>query len=308
MPLNKSTYKAHMALLGANLIYGVNYIIAKGIMPDKIGPSSFVFIRLLCATPMFWILKTFIIKEPIDKKDMLRLAFCGLLGAAANQLLFFHGVNLTSPIDASIIMTVVPVIVLVFSSLLLKEHITKNKVLGIIIGGIGAVMLILYGNNAPGTSSLLGNLFIFLNALSYSLYLVFVKPLMTKYRAITVISWVFLFGFCFTLPFSINDFIHTDFASFTLNTYLVVAFVVLFTTFFAYLFNIYSLNYVSPSVTSSYIYLQPLISFVMVTIYAEFLSQKQYVQDINLIKIVSCLLVVFGVYMVSKKPKIQSIN
>lgn len=301
--MNKNTYKAHLALLGANLIYGVNYIIAKGIMPDKIGPSSFVFIRLLFATPLFWILNTFVVKERVAKSDIPRLVLCGLLGAATNQLLFFHGINLTSPIDASIIMTVVPVIVLVFSSLLLKEHITKNKLLGIIIGGIGAITLILYGSKVAGSSSLLGNLFIFLNATSYGLYLVFVKPLMKKYKAITVISWVFLFGFLFTFPFGINDFMNTDFAAFTLNTYLVVAFVVLFTTFFAYLFNIYSLNYVSPSVTSSYIYLQPLISFIMVTIYAEVFSQKQYIQDINLVKIVSCLLVVFGVYLVSKKAK-----
>ncbi|MFH4963514.1 DMT family transporter [Gaetbulibacter sp. M235] len=301
--MNKNTYKAHLALLGANLIYGVNYIIAKGIMPDKIGPSSFVFIRLLFATPLFWILNTFVVKERVAKSDIPRLVLCGLLGAATNQLLFFHGINLTSPIDASIIMTVVPVIVLVFSSLLLKEHITKNKLLGIIIGGIGAITLILYGSKVAGSSSLLGNLFIFLNATSYGLYLVFVKPLMKKYKAITVISWVFLFGFLFTFPFGINDFMNTDFAAFTLNTYLVVAFVVLFTTFFAYLFNIYSLNYVSPSVTSSYIYLQPLISFIMVTIYVEVFSQKQYIQDINLVKIVSCLLVVFGVYLVSKKAK-----
>jgi len=301
--LNKNTYKAHLALLGANLIYGVNYIIAKGIMPDKIGPSSFVFIRLLFATPLFWALKIFVIKERVDKSDMSRLILCGLLGAATNQLLFFHGINLTSPIDASIIMTVVPVIVLVFSSLFLKEYITKNKLLGIIIGGIGALTLILYGSKATGSSSLLGNLFIFLNASSYGLYLVFVKPLMKKYKAITVISWVFFFGFLFTFPFGINDFLNTNFEAFSLNTYLVVAFVVLFTTFFAYLFNIYSLNYVSPSVTSSYIYLQPLISFVMVTIYAEVFSQKQYSQDINFVKIMSCLLVVLGVYLVSKKPK-----
>ncbi|WP_338356353.1 DMT family transporter [Yeosuana marina] len=304
--MKNNLFKAHLALLGANLIYGVNFIIAKGIMPDKIGPSSFVFIRLLLATPLFWILKSFVIKERVAKSDMLRLMFCGLFGAAANQLLFFHGINLTSPIDASIIMTAVPVIVLVFSSFLLKERITKHKLLGITIGGVGAIALILYGNKASGTSSVLGNLFVFLNATSYSLYLVFVKPLMKKYKAITVVSWVFLFGFLFTFPVGIGDFLNTDFSGFTLNTYLVIGFVVLFTTFFAYLFNIYSLQYVTPSVTSSYIYLQPLISFVMVAVYANILSQTQYTQDINLVKIISCLLVVIGVYMVSKKPKTMS--
>lgn len=303
--MNKNILKAHLALLGANLIYGVNYIIAKGIMPDKIGPSAFVFIRLLFATPLFWILKTFVIKEKVAPRDYLRMMLCGLLGAAANQLLFFHGINLTSPVDASIIMTVVPVIVLVFGAIILHERITRNKLIGITIGGIGAIALILYGKQASGTSSMLGNLFIFLNATSYSLYLVFVKPLMRKYHSVTVVSWVFLFGFLFTFPVGISDFLSTNYAAFTLGTYLTVGFVVLFTTFFAYLFNIYSLSHVSPSVTSSYIYLQPLISFLMVLLYANVFDQKAYAQDVNLVKIISGILVIFGVYMVSRKSKVK---
>jgi drug/metabolite transporter (DMT)-like permease len=127
--------------------------------------------------------------------------------------------------------------------------------------------------------------------------------MMKKYNALNVISWVFLFGFMFMFPFGIGDFIATDFAAFDLNTYLAVAFVVIFTTFFAYLFNIYALNYVSPSVTGSYVYLQPAVSFIMVSVYAYVLMHDEYAQDINLIKILSCLLVVSGVYLVSRKPK-----
>ena len=300
--MTKNIYKAHIALLGANLIYGVNYIIAKGIMPDKIGPSAFVFIRILCGTFLFWGFKSFI-KEKVERKDMFRLLLCGLLGAAANQLLFFHGINLTSPIDASIIMTTTPVIVLVFSVFLLKEKITARKLLGIGIGSIGAITLILYGNSSGGTSSFLGNLFVFLNASCYGLYLVIAKPLMKKYNALTVISWVFLFGIIFMLPFGLPDFLATDFSAFDLNTYLVIGFVVLFTTFLAYLFNIYALNFVSPSVTSSYIYLQPAISFIMVSIYAYVLMQDQYAQDINPAKIFCCLMVIIGVYLLSKTSK-----
>ena len=298
-----NTHKAHLALLGANVIYGANYLIAKGIMPNKIGPSAFVFIRLFCGVILFWIIK-FFIKERIAKKDMLRLALCGLLGAAANQLLFFNGLNLTSPIDASIIITSIPVMVLIFSAFILKEKITLNKLLGITIGGIGAVLLIWYGNTAEGTSSFLGNLLVFLNACCYGLYLVIVKPLMKKYNSITLISWVFLFGFVFMFPFGISDLLSTDFSSFDLNTYLVITFVVIFTTFFAYLFNIYALNYVSPSVNSSYVYLQPAVSFIMVSIYAYVLMHDEYAQDINLIKILSCLLVVSGVYLISRKAKL----
>ncbi len=301
--MSKNTLKAHLALLGANLIYGINYIVAKGIMPHKLGASAFIFIRLVCATTLFWFLKLIFFNEKIDKRDFPRLILCGLLGAATNQLLFFHGINLTSPIDASIIMTTVPGLVLIFSFLLLKERITNNKLLGIGIGSIGAILLIVYGNNAGGTSSFLGNLSIFLNALSYSSYLVIVKPLMKKYNAITIISWVFLFGFLLMLPFGLPDFLNTNFSAFDLDTYLSIGYVVIFTTFFAYLFNVFALKYVSPSVNSSYIYLQPAINFILVSIYAFILNQTQYQQDIDAIKVLSCLLVVLGVYLISKHSK-----
>lgn len=301
--MNSNIYKAHFALLGANLIYGANYIIAKGIMPQKISPNAFVFIRLACCVILFWGIKFLFVKEKVERKDFVRLALCGLLGAAANMLFFFHGINLTSPVDASIIMTTTPVIVLIFSFIILKEPLTKNKLVGITIAGIGAIFLILYGNKATGNSSFLGNLFVFLNASSYGLYLVIAKTLMKKYNAITVISWMFLFGLIFVSPITLHDFTNTNFEGFTINTFLVIGYVVLFTTFFAYLFNIYALKFVTPSVTSSYIYLQPVISFLMVSLYAYILMKDEYAQDISLIKIISCLMVVIGVYIISKRPK-----
>lgn len=301
--MKKNIIKAHLALLGVNVIYGANYLIAKGVMPNKIGPSAFVFIRLAFCTLLFWVVKFLFVKEKIHKKDIFRLALCGLLGAAANMMFYFHGINLTSPIDASIIMTATPVIVLIFSFFLLKEPITKNKLLGISIAGLGAVFLILYGRNALGTSSFLGNLFVFFNACSYGLYLVIAKPLMRKYKAITIISWMFLFGFVFVFPFGIGDFLSTNFSNFNTNTYLTIAYVLLFTTFFAYLLNIYALHFVSPSVNSSYIYLQPVVSFILVSIYAYILMQDVYAQDINLVKILSCFVVASGVYLISKPEK-----
>lgn len=300
--LKKNILKAHVALLGANVIYGANYLIAKGIMPNKIGPSAFIFLRIVGAGLLFWFIKSFI-KEKIAKRDFPRLVLCGLLGVAANQLLFFHGLNLTSPIDASIIITTIPIVVLILSAFILKEKITKNKLLGLAIGGIGAVLLIWYGNQSEGTASLLGNFLIFLNACSYGLYLVLVKPLMKKYSPLTVISWVFLFGFFFMLPFGIPDILQTDFSAFTTQTYLVIAFVIIGTTFLAYLFNIYALKTVAPSVTGSYVYLQPAVSFIMVSIYAYGFGHSEYAQDINPVKIASCFLVVSGVYLISKTSK-----
>ncbi|SDW23079.1 Permease of the drug/metabolite transporter (DMT) superfamily [Lutibacter oricola] len=305
--MNKNTYKAHLALLGANVIYGMNHIIAKDIMPEKLGPTAFIFIRILGASILFWTIKNFI-KEKIDKEDYFRLAVCGVLGIAINQLLYFHGLSKTSPIDASIIYTSVPVLVLIFSYFLLKEKITKTKILGIIIGGAGALLLILYGNKNEGTSTLLGNGLIFSNAIFYAFYLVYAKPLMKKYHPITVISWVFLIGFIFMIPVGINDVISTNFNAFTLNTYLVIAFVLFGTTFMTYLFNIYALSKVPPSVNGSYIYLQPVVSFAMVTIYAFVFGNKEYAQDISFIKILSSILVIAGVYLISVKKKVEIDN
>lgn len=304
--MNKKTYKAHLALFGANIIYGINYIVAKGIMPHKIGPTAFIFLRIFGASLLFWLIKSFV-KEKIDRKDYFRIVVCGILGIAINQLLYFHGLNLTSPIDASIIMTAVPVMVLIFSYFMLKEKITLYKLIGISIGGVGAILLIWYGNKSAGTSSVLGNLLILSNAIFYAFYLVYVKPLMKKYKPITVISWVFLVGLLFMIPFGVNDVIETDFSAFTLNTYLVITYVVVGTTFLTYLFNIYALSKVPPSVNGSYIYLQPVVSFVMVSIYAFALGKDEYAQDINLIKIISCILVVLGVFLISKKP-VNSLN
>jgi len=272
-------------------------------MPNKISPSAFVLIRLAFCTLLFWVVKFLFIKEKIHKKDISRLVLCGLLGAAANMMFYFHGINLTSPIDASIIMTATPVIVLIFSFFLLKEPITKNKLLGITIAGLSAVFLILYGKNARGTSSFTGNLFVFLNACCYGLYLVIAKPLMRKYKAITIVCWMFLFGFILVFPFGIGDLLSTDFSTFNTNTYLTIGYVLLFTTFFAYLLNIYALHFVSPSVNSSYIYLQPVVSFILVSVSAYIFMQSEYAQDINLIKILSCIVVASGVYIISKPEK-----
>lgn len=304
--LIKNTTKAHLALLTANIIFGANFIIAKGIMPDKINPTAFVFTRISLCMLIFWVCKFLFVKEKVDKKDFFRLALCGFFGASANQLLFFNGINLTSPIDASIIQTATPVLVLLFSFILLKEKITQSKVLGIAIACVGALFLILYDNQAVGTSSLLGNVLTLLNACSYGLFLVIAKPLLQKYHAITVASWLFLFGFIFMFPFGISDFLNTNFSGFTLSTYLSIGYVVVFTTFLAYLFNIYALNHLAPSVTSSYIYLQPVVSFVIVTIMAYVFLQTQYAQDISIVKILSCLLVAAGVYIISKPEKIIS--
>jgi len=272
-------------------------------MPEKINATPLVLFRVLGAGIMFWCVK-FFIKEKVEKKDFLRLMLCGLLGASCNQLVFFHGLSLTSPIDTSIIMTSAPAVVFIFSAIILKERITNYKLLGLSIGAIGAISLVWYGQVTQGSSTFIGNLLVFLNVCFFSLYQVVVKPLMTKYHFITIISWVFLFGLLFVIPFGLKDAIYqTNYHAFNLNTYLVIGFIIVFTTFFTFLFNIYALKQVSPSVAGSYTYTQPAISFIIVIILTLLFNDKTYSGDINIVKIISCFLVIIGVYLISKKPK-----
>ena len=296
--------KAHLALFGTHVIYAANHFIAKGIMPDKINPTPFVLFRVIGAGLLFWFIKSFI-KEKVKKKDFFRLILCGLFGASCNQLFFFHGLSLTSPIDTSIIMTSAPAVVFIFSMIILKEKATKNKIIGLSIGALGAIGLVWYGQVAEGTSSFLGNLFVFMNVLFFSLYQVTVKPLMKKYHFITIISWVFLFGLLFLIPFGINDVLfNTNYDLFDFNTYIVIAYVIVFTTFLTFLFNIYALRRVSPSVAGSYTYVQPAVSFTIVLILSLIFHIDTYNEDINIVKITSCFLVIIGVYLISKKPKV----
>lgn len=293
-----SNLKAHLALLGANVIYGLNYSIAKDVMPAYILPFGFIFCRVLGALGLFWLVHSFKY-EKVAKQDFLLLAVCGFFGVAANQLMFFYGLNITTPINAGIIMTSNPILVLVASAIILKNKITKTKLAGIFLGITGALLLLLFKTDFSfGSDTLLGDMFIFLNALSYGVYLVIAVPLMRKYNPITVIKWVFTFGFVFVLPFGWNQFTEIDWNAFNSDIWLKFAFVIIGTTFLAYLFNIYGLKKLSPSVVSTYIYLQPLLA----ALFAIWAGKD----SLDWIKIVAACLIFSGVYLVSKTNTLKN--
>ena len=128
-------FLAHLALLIVALVYGGNYLVAKGLMPNLIGPSGFIVLRVLGGGGLFWLVRAVIryqrgTWERIDRSDVWRLFACGTTGVAANQLLFFNGLNVTSPVNASLIMTINPVLVLLISAAMLGTKITGRKMLG----------------------------------------------------------------------------------------------------------------------------------------------------------------------------------
>jgi len=256
-------------------------------------PFAFILMRVIGATILFWSISLFF-KEKVANKDKLKMALCGVFGVAANQLLFFKGLDETTRINAAIIMVASPIIVALLSALIIKEKPSILRLIGIVIGLGGACFIILQNNTDNEGSTLFGNLLIILNATSYGLYLVLVKPLMSKYSPLTVIKWVFTFGLIIVLPFGLKE-VDTIIWNMPNDIILKIGFVIIFTTFFCYLFNIYGVKRVSPTVVSSYIYLQPILtSFIAVVSGHETISSAM---------IVSSLLIFLGVYLVSKPSR-----
>ena len=252
--------RAHLALFTVNLLYGVNYVVAKGLMPDVIGASGFILLRVLGAGALFWVLRA-IYPEPIAPRDLPRLLLCAVTGVAVNQLMFFHGLMRTSPINASIIMVATPVLVLLLSAMLIGERLTTSKVLGVSLGAGGAIGMVLHGANGQAASAHgWGDLFILVNAIAYGLYLVLVKPLMARYSAVTVMAWGFLFGLFMVLPFGWNELWSVRWGSLSAPIWASLGFVVVMVTFVAYLLNTWALRHMNASVVGVYIYLQPVLA------------------------------------------------
>ena len=294
MPLNTQQIKVHGTLLFVGLIYGATYSIAKIAMPDLIKPFGFILVRVILATLIFWLFDVVKGGEVIRyRRDYIRLMACALFGIAINQLIFFKGLSMTSSISASIIMTSNPIIVLVASWLILKEPVTKLKVAGIILGSTGAVMLILRNEVQWEAGSFLGDLFILINAASYGIYLVLVKPLMARYRAITIVKWVFLFGLIIIIPFGTGELLAVNWYDMPMERWASILYIILFTTVLAYLLNVWALQFITPTIVSYYIYLQPLFATLIAFV---FLNESP---GANVI--IYTLMIFSGVYLVSKK-------
>jgi len=288
---------AIFALFMVQLLYGLNYTIAKSVMNENfIKPFGFVLLRVAGATLLFWIISLFLPKQKIDKKDYLKFFIAALFGVVINLLFFFKGLEYTSPIHASSIMVIVPIIILILSSIILKENVTKLKIIGVALGLVGALILTIYGKSArAGDNVPLGNLFIFFNAISYSFYVILIKKLTTKYHPFTFIKWLFLFGLIVLIPFGYNELEAVEWHTFKPYTTFSVLFVIIGATFGTYLFNPLALNKLKASTVGIFIYLQPVI--------AGLFALSMGADFIDSIKIGAMVIIFLGVYLVTLKPK-----
>ncbi len=299
--------KAHLALIAVNLIYGLNYVVAKDIMPEHILPNALIWIRVSGATLLFWAVYYFF-RERVALRDMLYMAMCAIFGVTLNQLFFFNGLNQTSPINASIIMTSNPILATIIAAILLKERLAPWRIFGVFLGFAAAVVMIRSGKETSfGGNSALGDFYVLINSATYALYLVLAKPLMQKYKPITVITHVFTFGLIFisSWPPVWFEMKLIDWPSIPGKVYWEIGFVIFAVTFLTYLFNIYALKYVSPTVSSTYIYSQPVFAAFFAWLLFSFLG-KDYVQDITWIKVACAVVIAFSVWLVGRKKSVES--
>ncbi len=289
----KNTQQAHVALISTTLIFGFAYNIVKGLMPVMLSPMQLIFIRMLGGMIVFWLFQKLFVPEKVERKDLFKLAVCGMFGFALNQTLFYEGLNLSTPVDASLIHVLNPILVMLFASLLLGEKLSWKKAGGVALGASGVLILVLYGRNLSfdGNHSL-GNMLIFLNVVFYALYLVMIKPLIGKYHTTTILKWVSFFGFLFILPLSARQSLEINFSAITLPAWLGILYIIFLNTFLAYLLINFALKSLSTTVVSYYSYLQPVIAAIM--------SVSIGQGSITLPKIVAAGLIFSGVYMVNR--------
>ncbi|WP_047417183.1 DMT family transporter [Cellulophaga sp. Hel_I_12] len=288
---------AIIAAFFATLIYGLNHTIAKEVMPTYVQPFGFIFLRVSGAALLFWAIAPFAPKQKIDRGDWWRILVCSIAGMVINMLAFFKGLQLSTPINSAVLVTITPIIVVVLSAFFIKEKITLSKGFGVLLGLIGAVTLILFGAesriDAPNIP--LGNFLFIVNATFYGTYLILVKKLIEKYHPFVLLKWLFTIAVIINFPISFSEVTAIEWSVLPVHIIGAIFFVILGTTFGTYLLNAFALTQLKASTIGAFVYLQPLIG----VLFALFTGKDQ----LSGIKITAMGLVLLGVYLASKRPK-----
>jgi len=286
---------SHLILLLVAVFYGLNYFIAK-IVFEELSPFALIAIRGIAGVLFFTVMGSLIGRQAIQRKDLLMFGLAGMMGVGINQIFFLWGLSKTVEVNASVLMTMVPVCVLLIAWLMKQEHLGRKKVVGIALSFSGALLLSLNGRSMQiGTDTLLGDAMVLFNTCCYATYLVLIRPLSQRYNPFTVIMGIFWFGSWLTIPVGIPALIATDWASLSLSTWGGIAFVVVCITWAAYGLHAWALKHVPASQVGVYVYLQP----VIVALLAPFLAET----GISFFQLFCMSLVLVGVYLVSRKPR-----
>ncbi|NDV58341.1 DMT family transporter [Bacteroides sp. 519] len=290
---NDKSLKGHVAVFAANVLWGLNAPIGKSVLAEFSALSVTTF-RMVGAAVAFWLLSAFLPKEQVSPKDMVRLFFAAIFGIVFNQGMFVFGLSLTSPIDASIITTTTPIITMIVAAIYLKEPVTNKKVIGIVVGAMGALVLIF--SNQPtamgGSGHILGDLLCLMAQFSFVIYLTVFKDLIQKYSPVTVSKWLFVYASLCFIPISYRDMVGIDFTAIPWDMMLKIGYVVLGATFLSYICMMTGQKYLRPTIVSMYNYVQPIVASILAVILG--------MDTFGISKAIAIGLVFLGVYIVTQ--------
>lgn len=292
----KTTTKAHLALLGTNIFFAMNYTAIKYIVGEGfVQPFGLNLVRVGISSLLLWLLYfTRPTKVVIEKKDYGRFLLCALLGITINQLLFVKGLSLTYSIHASLLMLTTPILITIMAAWILKERLNFFKITGLALGIGGAVILVSSRDNSGNANDvLLGDILVILNAIAYTFYFILVKPLMQRYNPIAIIRIIFSLGFFMMLPFCWQEYSDINFSSFSVQAWIAISIITFTGTFLAYLFNIYGIKVLGASMAGTYIYSQPLFAAAIAMIFLN--------EGFTWMKILAATCIFLGVYLTNKK-------
>jgi drug/metabolite transporter (DMT)-like permease len=293
-----SVTKAHLGLLATNLFFAINYSAIKYFTANHYaGPFGINIIRIGVSLILFWLLFLFNREQiKLRRKDIVAFLICALTAIALNQMLFIKGLSYTFPIHASLLTLITPIMITIIAARILKERLTRQKAIGLVLG-IGGALILIGGRevSGPGDNILAGDILVILSSMAYTFYFILVKPLMNIYTAMQVMRWVFTFGFFMILPLCVNEFSEIAWQAFTLKDWTLLFLITIPGTFLAYVFNAYGIKILSASTAGAYIYSQPVFAVIIAMIFLK--------EHLSIYKILAAILIFGGVYLSNRKTE-----
>lgn len=289
--MNKNI-QGHLFALTANILWGLMSPIGKSAL-SAFSPLSVTTFRMVGAAACFWLLSLFCKHEQVHHRDMLKIFFASLFALVFNQGVFIFGLSMTSPIDASIVTTTLPIVTMIVAAIYLKEPVTNKKVLGIFVGAMGALILIISSQSAAsGNGNITGDLLCLVAQISFSIYLTVFKGLSQQYSPVTLNKWMFVYASICYIPFSYHDIAAIQWSGISTPALFQVGYVVVGGSFLAYICIMTAQRLLRPTVVSMYNYMQPIVASTVAIIIG--------LGTFSLEKGIAIALVFLGVYIVTQ--------
>ncbi|MBA2378052.1 MAG: DMT family transporter [Blastocatellia bacterium] len=259
----KSTASAHAALLAVQGFFGALPVIGKVVLATlppialvgfRVGITALILVAVQAYRRRVWL------KE---RSDYWRLAVLSIFGVTLNQILFIGGLSLTKASNTSLLAVTIPIFTLLIGAVTGTEPLRLIKSIGIALAAIGVIILIDPRNASFSSDTTLGDILIILNSLSYGIYVATSKQVITRNGAFRSMMWIFIFASIICVPIGAVSLSAIDISAVSSYIWWLVLYIAIAATAGPYLLNAFAIAKVEASTVAVYIYLQPIIGFLL---------------------------------------------